>query len=63
MIVCALGAWDVFQAWLERLAAILFVVAMMGIAFGMLLAVFLLFRDKQQGMKKPAKSFLLSNWK
>jgi hypothetical protein len=30
-------------------------------AFGMLVA--LLFRDEQQGMKKPAKSFLLSNWK
>ena len=44
----------------EHLAAILFVVAMVGIALGMLLALFLLFRDEQQGMKKPAKSFLLS---
>jgi hypothetical protein len=34
--------------------------AMVGIALGMLLALFLLFRDEQQGMKKPAKSFLLS---
>jgi hypothetical protein len=47
----------------EHLAAILFVVAMVGIALGMLLALFLLFRDEQLGMKKPAKSFLLSNWK
>ena len=47
----------------EHLAAILFVVAMVGIALGTLLALFLLFRDEQQGMKKPAKSFLLSNWK
>ena len=42
----------------EHLAAILFVVAMVGIALGMLLALFLLFRDEQQGMKKPTKSFL-----
>ena len=47
----------------EHLAAILFVVAMVGIALGMLLALFLLFRDEQQGMKKSAKSFLLSNRK
>jgi hypothetical protein len=47
----------------EHLAAILFVVAMVGIALGMLLALFLLFRDEQQGIKKPAKNFLLSNWK
>ena len=43
----------------EHLAAILFVVAMVGIALGMLLALFLLFRDEQQGMKKPAKSLAL----
>jgi hypothetical protein len=47
----------------EHLAAILFVVAMVGIALAMPLALFLLFRDEQQGMKKPAKGFLLSNWK
>jgi len=47
----------------EHLAAILFVVAMVGIALGMLLALFLLFRDEQQGMKKPTKRFLLSTWK
>jgi hypothetical protein len=47
----------------EHLAAILFVVAMVGIALGMLLALVLLFRDEQQGMKETAKSFLLSNWK
>ena len=55
-----LGSWAITQ---EHLAAILFVVAMVGIALAMLLALFLLFRDEQQGMKKPAKSFLLSNWK
>ena len=32
----------------EHLAPILFVVAMVGIALGMLLALFLLFRDEQQ---------------
>jgi hypothetical protein len=47
----------------EHLVAILFVVAMVGIALGMVLALFLLFRDEQQGTKKPPRSFLLSNWK
>jgi ABC-type polysaccharide/polyol phosphate export permease len=56
--------WGRFPSMaIPLLAAILFVVAMVGIALGMLLALFLLFRDEQQGMKKPAKSFLLSNWK
>jgi hypothetical protein len=31
--------------------------------FGMLFAFFLLFRNQQQGIKKLAKRFLLSNWK
>ena len=47
----------------EYLAVILFVVAIVGIALVMLLALFLLFRDEPQGMKKTFKRFLLSNWK
>jgi hypothetical protein len=47
----------------EHLAVILFVVAIVGIAFGVLLALFLLFRDQQQGTTMPAKRFLLPNWK
>jgi hypothetical protein len=47
----------------EHLVVILFVVAIIGIAFDMLVALFLLFRDQQQSTKKPAKRFLLLNWK
>jgi hypothetical protein len=47
----------------EHLAVIPFVVAIVGLAFGMLVTLFLLFRNQQQGTKKPTKRFLLSNWK
>jgi flagellar basal body-associated protein FliL len=47
----------------EHLVVILFFVAIVGVALGMLVALFLLFRNQQQGAKKPAKRFLLSNWK
>ena len=62
-LVRLLGRFPSMAVVQEQLAAILFVVAMVGIALGMLLALFLMFRHEQQGMKKPAKSFLLSNWK
>jgi hypothetical protein len=42
----------------EHLAAILFVVAMVGIALGMLLALFLLFRDEQQCKEEAGQKFL-----
>jgi hypothetical protein len=42
----------------ELLAVVLFVVAIVGIACGVLLALFLLFRDEQQGMKKASQKFL-----
>ena len=47
----------------EHLAVILFVVAIVGIAFGVLIALFLLFCDEQRGVRKPAKQFVFSNWK
>ena len=47
----------------QHFAVILFVVAIVAIAFGVLGALFLVFRDQQQGTKKPAKCFLLSNRK
>ena len=47
----------------EHLAVILFIFAIVAVAFGMLLALFLLFRDQQLGTNKPAKRFLVSNWK
>ena len=40
-----------------------FIVAIVGLAVGILIAPFLLFRNQQQGAKKPAKRFLLSSWK
>jgi hypothetical protein len=35
----------------EHLALVLFIVAIVGIAFGMLVALLLLFRDEQRGVK------------
>jgi hypothetical protein len=48
----------------EHLAVILFIVAIVEVVFGVLVALLLLFRDQQQGTrKKTAKRFLLSNGK
>ena len=47
----------------EHLAVILFVMAILGVAFGMLVALFLLFRNQHRDTSKGPKRFLLSNWK
>ncbi len=47
----------------EYVTVILFVVAIVGIAFGPLVTLFLLFRDQPRGATKTFKRFLLSNWK
>jgi hypothetical protein len=44
------------------LAEILFVGAILGIAIGVLVTLFLLFRDQSPCATKTAKRFLLSNW-
>jgi hypothetical protein len=59
----AFAAFPSMSIGQEDLAGILFVVAIVGIAFGALLNLFLLFRDQHRGMTKTPKRFLLSNWK
>jgi hypothetical protein len=43
-------------------AEILFVATILGIAVGVLVTLFLLFRDQSHCATKTAKRFLLSNW-
>ena len=47
----------------EHFAVILFVIAIVGIAFAVLVVLFLMLRSQHRDTNKPPKCFLLSNWK
>ena len=47
----------------EHFAAILFIIALMGIALVVLVVLFLMFRNQHRHTTKTPRRFLLSNWK
>jgi ABC-type Fe3+-siderophore transport system permease subunit len=47
----------------EHFAVILFVIAIVGIAFAVLVVLFLMFRNQHRDTTKTPRRFLLSNWK
>jgi hypothetical protein len=59
----AFAAFPTMTVVQEHLPVLLFLIAIMAIALGVLIALFVLFRDQHRARMKSSKRFLLSNWK
>ena len=59
----ALAAFPSMTTGQKQLAVILFLFGIVGIAFGLLVALFLMFRDQNRDTTKGPKRFFPSNWK
>ena len=59
----ALAALPSMTTGQKQLAVILFLLGIVGIAFGLLVALFLMFRDQNRDTTKGPKRFFPSNWK